>query len=120
MAEIIPSGPALAPLRLVAYDPHKLHLFLGGERVSGFLPHRKISLRRGLNGTFEMEIFLGGTSSWVPKLRQLLGYEMPISIQYPNEFADALGFEDIGVLSGFDLHFTNEVPEVVFYFKNKD
>ena len=110
----------LTPLHMMAYDPCKLHLFLGAERVSGFLPHRKISLRRGLNGTFEMEIFLNGTSSWVPRLRQLLGHEMPISIQYPNELADALGFEDVGVLSGFDLLFTNEVPEVVFYFKNKD
>lgn len=120
MAELCLNGPAPIPLRPVAYDPQKLHLFLGGERVSGFMPHRKISLRRGLNGTFEMEIFLNGTSSWVPKLRQLLGHEMPVSIQYPNEFSDALGFEDVGVLSGFDLHYTNEVPEVVFYFKNKD
>lgn len=115
MAELVQYG-----LRPVAYDPQKLHLFLGGERVSGFMPHRKISLRRGLNGTFEMEIFLSAVAFWVPKLRQLLGHEMPVSIQYPNEYADNLGFEDVGVLSAFDLHFTNEVPEIVFYFKNKD
>lgn len=110
----------LVPLRAMAYDPSKLHLFLGGERVTGMIADKRISLRRGLNGTFEMEVYFSGLTGWVPKLRQLLGHEMPISIQYPNEYADNLGFEDVGVLTGFDLHFTNEVPVVVFYFKNKD
>lgn len=115
MTELVQYG-----LRPKIYDPQKLHLFLGGERVSGFLADRKISLRRGLNGAFKMDIFLSGASSWVPQLRQLLGHEMSISVQYPNEFADAFGFEGVGVLYGFDLSFTNEVPEVVFHFKNKD
>lgn len=105
---------------LDAYDPTKLHLFVGGERVIGFMSERKISLRRGLNGTFELEVFLAAPSSWVPKLRQLLGHEMPISIQYPGKFADNIGFEAEAVLTGVDIYYTNEVPEVVFYFKNKD
>lgn len=120
MAELQLNGPAPIPLKTMAYDPVKLHLFLGGERVTGMIADQKISLRRGLNGTFEMEVYLSALTGWVPKLRQLLGHEMPISIQYPNEFADNLAFEDVGVLSGFDLHYTNEVPIIVFYFKNKD
>lgn len=105
---------------LDAFDPTKLHLFVGGERVIGFVSERKISLRRGLNGAFELEVFLAAPSSWVPKLRQLLGHEMPVSIQYPGKYADHLGFEAEAVLTGVDIYYTNEVPEVVFYFKNKD
>lgn len=113
-------GIPLVPPRAMVYDTKKLHLFLGGERVTGMIADQKISLRRGLNGAFEMELYLSALTKWVPKLRQLLGHEMPISIQYPNELADNLSFEDVGVLSGFDLHYTNELPVIVFYFKNKD
>lgn len=105
---------------LDAFDPTKLHLFVGGERVIGFVAERKISLHRGLNGAFELKVFLAAPSSWVPKLRQLLGHEMPVSIQYPGKYADHLGFEAEAVLIGVDIYYTNEVPEVVFHFKNKD
>lgn len=103
-----------------AYDPSKLGVYVGGEKVFGFSEKKKVNVRRGLDGEFELELFLQGTSAWVPRLRELLGHHLPISIQYPGVFEAHLGFEGVGKLEGVDMYFTESYPEFVFYFKRGD
>lgn len=107
-------------LHSYAYDPSKLNISIDGERVIGFLRNKKAVVRRGLNGSFEMDLFLQTTATWVPKLRLMLGNEVSISVSYPGVYADHFGIESQAVLVGADFIFSNEIPVVVFHFKNKD
>lgn len=107
-------------LHSYAYDPSKLDICIDGEKVTGLLRNRKAVVRRGLNGAFEMDLFLQTTATWVPKLRKMLGYGVSISISYPGVYADHFGIESQAVLVGADFIFSNEIPVVVFHFKSKD
>lgn len=107
-------------LHSYAYDSSKLNISIDGEKVTGLLRNKKAVVRRGLNGSFEMDLFLQTTATWVPKLRTKLGHDVSISISYPGVYADHFGIESQAVLVGADFIFSNEIPVVVFHFKNKD
>lgn len=113
-------GTDITFLDSYAYNPSKLRIAVDGEKVTGFLSDKKAFIRRGLNGRFEMDIFLQTTAVWVPKLREMLGHEVSISVSYPGEYANHFGIESEAVLVGADFIFSNELPIVVFHFKSKE
>lgn len=111
----------LVPLGLQAYDPHRLEVRVGGDRVSGHPPKQKVSLRRGLNGVASADVFVHGLSHWVPKLRQSLGFSCSFEVEYKDEtFKDHFGFAADMILLGYDVDYTGEVPVFVFHFENDD
>lgn len=105
----------------IAYDPHKVYITFSGERVNGFAKDQKISLKRGLNGFAEAKIYLQGTSPWIVKLKEALGSESTLGVEYTSEmYSNALAFRADMYVVGYEVTISNEVPTFVFHLKTRE
>lgn len=100
----------------LVYDPSKLIVTFGGERVMGFSSDMKISLSRRLNGVAKAKIYLQATSPWVLKLKKALGHPARVEAEYPalGSLSESMRFVADLVVKGYDVDYTSEIPVFTF------
>lgn len=103
------------------YDPSKLVVTFGGERVTGFSSDMKISISRRLYGVAKAKIYLQATSPWVLKLKQALGYPARVEADYPvlGRLSESMRFVGDLVVKGYDVDYTSEIPVFIFLLESE-
>lgn len=105
----------------VVYDPSRLVVTFGGERVVGFSSDMKISISRRLHGVAKAKIYLQATSPWVLKLKQALGHPARVEAEYPvlGSLSESMRFVGDLVVKGYDVDYTSEIPVFTFLLESE-
>lgn len=102
-----------------AYDPSKLDIQVDGVKIVGFEPTKKVDIQRGIGGQWSAKIHLLVGSLSIRYLKEMLGGEVHLSVDYQNQpggrdFSPAINFSGYGVLTGYSVSLTSEVPVLIF------
>ncbi|HDR2377117.1 TPA: hypothetical protein QCH88_004364 [Enterobacter asburiae] len=100
----------------VAYDPTKITIMFGDEKITGLDCDIRASCSRRLNGVASAKIYIQAHSPWVLKLKKLLGEKDKLHIEYSGSgpFYDSCNFVADMVVKGYDVNYTGDIPVFVF------